>query len=75
MLQVIKEKIFEEIPVAEIGLHQYSITRNNYAAWHKIMTDSTYSDPTSIESMCSNGCVKWKEITRVKIHGTLLERR
>ena len=54
-------------------LHQSNITMHNYAAWYNIMTDPRDNELVAIISMCQKGCAKWKEITRVKIHGTLLD--
>ena len=73
-LQVRREKIFAEITVVDTHPHQCNITMHNYVVWYKIMIDPTDNDPVTIISMCQKECAKWKEITCVKIHGTLLDR-
>ena len=71
-LQIMKENIFAEILVADMNLHQCSITTHNYTVWNTMMKDTSDSDPFSIISRCQKECTKWKDIARMKIHGTLL---
>ena len=73
MLHGLKKKICVKITVVDKDLHQCSIIRNDYATWYKIMADLMDSDPSTIITMCQKRWLKWKEIPRVKIHGTLLD--
>ena len=72
-LQEIEEKIFEEIPITCMKFHQFNITTHNFTVCYTITKDLSDSDPFSILSMCQKECAKWKEITCMKIHGTLLD--
>ena len=54
--------------------HRPPSIQHNYTAWYNITKDPRDSDPAAIISMRQKGCTKWKEIARVKIHDTLLER-
>ena len=72
-LQVLKEKIFEEILVMDMNFHQCSITTHNYTTLYNIMKDTSDSDPSSTISTCQKECAKWREITCMKIHETLLD--
>ena len=73
VLQVIKEKIFEEILIVDMNFHQCSINTHNYTAWYNIMKDPSDSDPSTIISMCLKECTKGKEITCMKVQDTLLD--
>ena len=63
-----------EITISHTYLHPCRITMHNYMVWYNITRDPRDSDPATINYMCQKECVKRKEITRVKIHGTLLDR-
>ena len=58
----------------DTALQQYNITAHNYTVRYNITKDPRDSDPIAIKSMFQKECAKWKEIARVKIHDTLLER-
>ena len=57
-LQVIKEKIFEEISVADTNFHQCNMTIHNWMECYNITGDLDDDDPLEInihesESMCA----------------------
>ena len=55
MLQVIKEKIFEEIPVADTNFHQSNMTIHNWIECYNITWEPDDDDPLEINIPESEG--------------------
>ena len=72
-LQVIKENIFEEIPVADTNFHQCNMNMHIWMECHNIMGDLYYSERVDILCIFHKEWEQWKEFACVKIHITLLD--
>ena len=70
---IIKEKIFEEIPVVNTNFHECHMTIHKWRESYSITGDLDDNDPLDIIYMCQKGYVKWKEFKCMEIHGTLFD--